>query len=902
MTEQEGSAMKVSSEHQQPITAHDRDPHGAERLQEEQDRRRRAGGGIQEGVGGPRAEVGERASDAQRIARAELAVLRAAVVERKKEREILARLEQQNDSVWRRLKSTFGFEGVRDAEAKRELEQQRAHYKDAVNLVHAIRAERIIGASPEEQKKMQEVITRDIFHEADRLYNAKTEAKAQQLGIGVHMAPIGRFFQREDVRALCKKSAKVAAVGGVAIAIAAGGVMTALRQAPKLAILMGAKGPLVMTMAKAAGMMSVAGGATVGGFAGHWAADRYGKRRLHQDKTTTQSSLVQGDAATFLDTDVSTIITQREQLRRKAARNTKIATVAGAAAGGALGYMSSGYISHDASEYVSGSANDTQGDPDVSKEQGDVSQKSSSVQPVEQPDQNNAQKEVSPTSEAQKSVSAPEHTAAETKSAVAPKEVVFDIKSGDTMWGRIKEHLSQTYGDDFDQLSPQQKNIAIDHFEDQLQALEANQDYGKLKEMGFGVLKRVGHEDVDYIRPGDRITMTEILGDDAEVRRVLAAAGANHNVAAATTPGIPPVPQASAGAPEVSAEQVAKGGVAPQAEQAAQPSVDSRWAHAPRSISIPEAHDMSGGITQEAFASMLGNDAAWHIAQTEQLSAKNAFDTWLIDVSHMEGMAPQQGETLEQYIVRYNKLYEQQHTITPVSDPSAPEGNVSPSSVSATTEQASASPGASEQYSALRYATLAHEEFRSAQPSALFLGESSLVQPQFFGFGEDATQFHHFLENTRATDLIAQTQNAMETGAWENLAVEERRGRAWMILAKDIVPPHENETMSQYIERFLDNPEGQVFEYVRLSTVASHDVEVMTQQLNSVLFGEHIAPTDERSAQSAQTFFVASRQDAIMQAVRKIGIEQPGDEGVYRLVQRIIGSGRAQLVINHFSI
>ncbi len=895
MTEQQPTTLSSEEEQQKTVeTVQGRDRYAAEHMSRAQENR----GTL---VGGLRADVGVRTGDAERIARAEAAVLRAAVEERKKEREILARLEQQNTSAWCRLKNVF-HESAHDTEAGQELERQRDHYRNAVNLVHAIRAERIVDAPPEEQKRMQEVITRDVFLEADRLYNAKTAVKAQQLGVGKFMAPVGRFFQREDVRALCKKNAKVVVVGGVALAVATGGVMTILRQTPKLAIMMGAKGPLVMTAAKAAGMMSVAGGAVVGGAAGRFVADWYGKRRLRQDKEITQDTLVQGDVAAFRDVDVANVITEREQLRRKADRNKKIATLAGAAAGGALGYAASGHISHDTPEHAGDGTQNAQGGSGEAQktlppqqqmgtgEQSDHSQAAQQEEPVEkqqplaqqaeageQTHQDKAEQQTSPAAEEAQPVSAAGDAAAveAAENVAATREVIFDIKSGNTMWGRIKEHLSDTYGDDFNTLPPQQQNSVIDHFENQLQALEASGNYATLKSMGFGVLKRVGHEDVDYIRPGDRINMTEILGNDAEVRRVLAASGGDHRAAVVDVPDGSSASQAPVSASEAPVAQAPQDGVVPQPEQVSVSPADD-WAHAPRSISIPEAHTMSGGISQEAFAGMLSNDAAWHIAQTERLPEKNDFDRWLLDVSRMEGMTPHQGEALEHYIARYNSLHEQHH-----------------SGAVAQAVQESSAPDAT-------YTALAQKEFSAAQPStsSLFTKGAPLAQAQFFGFGDDAVRFHGFLESTRVADFVAQTQHTMRAGVWTDLAIEERRGRAWVMLAQDVVSPQENETMSHYINRFLHSPDGQMFEYRRLATVAPRDVEIMTQQLNEVLFRGHMGAHESQLL--AGSMFVVPQED-IAEIAQQIDIEQPGNERVDRLVQRIIGSGRGQSVVEYLS-
>lgn len=853
-------------------------------------------------AGGLRPDAGTRTDEQERIARGEMEVLRSAVEIRSQERALLARLEYQNSSFWQGIGKKLGFVDdarVRDTAAEQELQAQRARYNDAVNLVHAIRAERIANLAPDEQRRMMEVITRDVFHEADRLYNAKTEAKATHFGIGKYMGPVGRFFQREDVRKICRRSAQVTAFGAMGLAIVAGGVGTLLRYAPRLAIAVGAQGPMVVAAAKVAGVASVGGGAALGGLVGYKLMNRRGRGVLRKDHDATQTTLLGGNAQRFRETDVSGIVAQRTQLRQKMDRNKKVAGAAGAVAGGAIGYMLSGGIygdTHGSDDVTKqhGGAPEDGGEHDAKAETGaqpstsdtgasadSASQKATAPQP---PSQEAQQPAPAPT---------PEQVPAQD---VKAESVIFDIARGDTMWGRISDHLTRNYPA-FDQLTLAQKNIVIDHFEDQLQNLESSQNYAQLKEMGFTVSARVGHEDVDMIRPHDRIDMTSILGDKTEVQRIIdhtsgAQGASTHDVAAAavqsqaaeasagervqqsaaehtqsTTPAATNQAEAPTAAPAAAQTPT------PESGAASAEGVSREQVHTPRSLSIPDAQEMSE-LDKATFESMLRNDAAWHIAQTAAVENKNAFDKWLVDVSHMEGMTPQNGETLEGYIARYNRLYEQHQGVLDAAHESVPQSS-----------------GAIDSLAARELAT-------SVNPNALYDIRSIVAQPKFFGYAEGDVQFSEFMRETTVHAYAQTASSDIASAQWNTLHAGDRHGRAWILSATKIVAPEgEQEMMGAYIERFVRDPRGQDFEYARLLTESPRAVQDMQSRLEQAIFGATV-PSGVLGQPVNLSHLPYERQQAIMKVLGDdIGITDLEKHTNAQLMHRIIGSGKAQSLV-----
>lgn len=850
-------------------------------------------------AGGLRPDVGVRTDEQERIARGEMAVLRSAVDIRSQERALLARLEYQNASWWQRIGKGLGIvdeSRARNTAAEQELRAQRERYRDAVNLVHAIRAQRIAELAPAEQKRMMEVITRDVFHEADRLYNAKTEARAVHLGIGKYMGPVGRFFQREDVRALCKKGGNIATIGAMGVAIAAGGVMTTLRYAPRLALAMGVQGPMVVAAAKLVGAASVGGGATLGGLAGYKMADRYGRSVLRKDRDATQTALLEGDAQQFGAANISRVVQQRARLRQKADRNKKVAGAAGAVAGGTLGYMLSGAVygnGHPADDVVA-----QHGDaPESGGHAADAARPSTPA--VEQPVEHEQQTAVQETAQQAAAQSAAEQLPAQ---AAETERVVFDIARGDTMWGRIAAHLTQHYPA-FDQLTSAQKNIVIDHFEDQLQNLEASGNYAQLKEMGFAVSARVGHADVDMIRPNDHIDMTSILGNKADVQNVIehargAQGGGAHEAVTAVQSQEPPIQQsAGAGAPvgEQVAQQSEGEGVhvatqqspvaqtpvqsaeahvpGPESAASSAETASSAWAHAPRSISIPDAQEMSG-LDQATFEKILSNNAQWHIAQTAPVVHKNAFDTWLMEVSQRDGMTPQNGETLGQYIARYNRLYEQHQGADAVPHESVLPGDGTIDNL------------------------IARELTTSVNPNALYDIRPIVAQPQFFGYADGDTRFSDLMRTTTVQAYAQTASQDIASAQWQALSPGDRHGRAWILSAMKIIPPEgDQETMGAYVDRFVRDVRGQEFEYTRLLTESPRAVQDMQSRVEYAVFGAPVPP--EALAQPVNlSHLPQERQQAIITVLHdEMGITNVEQNTRAQLLHRIIGSGKAQSLV-----
>jgi hypothetical protein len=106
----------------------------------------------------------------------------------------------------------------------------------------------------------------------------------------------------------------------------------------------------------------------------------------------------------------------------------------------------------------------------------------------------------------------------------------IEVKSGDTVWGILKQQFASDQA--FNELDPKQQQVAIDYLENKLQVLEqANPE--KLRLAGISSL------DVDQIQAGEKIDLAKLVGANDWQEAVATAKGAAKAVASQAMPGQP---------------------------------------------------------------------------------------------------------------------------------------------------------------------------------------------------------------------------------------------------------------------------------------------------------------------------------------------------------------------------